>query len=129
MSLNNINLMGRIGDNPSVRYTQSQKPVATVNVAVDRDIVGADGTRGTDWITVVAWGKTAEFLANNFHKGDPIVISGRLQMRNWEDKNGNKRVSAEVVADRLYFVPKTQASAAPNTDFSAMEDPDEGLPF
>lgn len=130
MSLNHIEIMGRMGDNPTVRYTQSQKAVATVNVAVDRDLVGADGVRGTDWIPVVAWGKSAEFLANNFHKGDPIVISGRLQMRSWEDKNGNKRVSAEVVADRLYFVPKSgsnQQSAEPA--LSDLAEPDGELPF
>ena len=130
MSLNHIEIMGRMGDNPTVRYTQSQKAVATVNVAVDRDLVGADGVRGTDWIPVVAWGKSAEFLANNFHKGDPIVVSGRLQMRSWEDKNGNKRVSAEVVADRLYFVPKSgsnQQSAEPA--LSDLAEPDGELPF
>ena len=136
MALNHIVLMGRLTRDPEIRYTQSQKPVANFAIAVDRD--GKDA--GTDFIDIVAWNASATFVQNYFHKGDPIVISGRLQMRSWEDKNGNKRTSAEVVADKVHFVLKSGQSAAPSEtgythyetapDYSAMEDVEDGeLPF
>ena len=128
MSLNRIDLMGRLARDPEIRYTQKETPVASFSIAVDRD--GKDA--GVDFIDIVAWSGTATFAQNYFHKGDPIVVSGRLQMRSWEDKNGNKRVSAEVVAERLYFVPKSQQSAPEQSApaFADLADADMGdLPF
>lgn len=128
MSLNRIDLMGRLARDPEIRYTQKETPVASFSIAVDRD--GKDA--GVDFIDIVAWSGTATFAQNYFHKGDPVVVSGRLQMRSWEDKNGNKRVSAEVVADRLYFVPKNGAatqSATEQPTFSDLDDADGDLPF
>ena len=102
--LNHIVLMGRLTRDPELRYTQSQTPVASFRIAVDRDFGGRDGAeRQTDFIDVVAWRSTAEFVSKYFTKGSMAVVSGRLQMRDWTDRDGNKRTSAEVVADNVYF--------------------------
>ncbi|HIS45004.1 MAG TPA: single-stranded DNA-binding protein [Candidatus Scatomorpha merdigallinarum] len=100
--LNHIVLMGRLTRDVELRYTQSQIPVASMRIAVDRDF-GRGEDRQTDFIDVVAWRHTAEFVNKYFHKGSMMVVSGRLQMRDWTDKDGNKRTSAEVVADNVYF--------------------------
>ena len=102
--LNHIVLMGRLVRDPELRYTQSQLPVASFTIAVDRDFGGRDGAeRQTDFIDIVAWRQTAEFVSKYFTKGAMAVVSGRLQIRDWTDKDGNKRRSAEVVADNVYF--------------------------
>ncbi len=102
--LNHITLMGRLVRDPELRYTQSQIPVASFRIAVDRDFSGRDGgERQADFIDIVAWRQTAEFVNKYFQKGRMIVVSGRLQMRNWTDNENNKRTSAEVVADNVYF--------------------------
>ena len=102
--LNHIVLMGRLTRDPELRYTQSQTPVASFRIAVDRDFGGRDGAeRQTDFIDIVAWRSTAEFVSKYFTKGSMAVVSGRLQMRDWTDRDGNKRTSAEVVADNVYF--------------------------
>ncbi len=103
MSLNRIILQGRLGADPELRTTPTGTEVATVNIAVDRDRKDADGNRQSDWVTIVAWKGTAKFLCQYFQKGRVVIVDGRLQMRNWTDKDGNKRTSAEVVADNLYF--------------------------
>jgi len=102
--LNHITIMGRLTRDPELRQTGTGTSVASFTVAVDRDFGGRDGgERQTDFIDCVAWRSTAEFVSKYFQKGSMAVVSGRLQMRNWEDKNGSKRVSAEVVADNVYF--------------------------
>ena len=102
--LNHIVLMGRLTRDPELRRTNSGTAVATFTVAVDRDFAsGATGERETDFIDIVAWRNTAEFVSKYFTKGRMAVISGRLQIRNWNDKDGNKRRSAEVVAENVYF--------------------------
>jgi single-strand DNA-binding protein len=102
--LNHIVLMGRLTRDPELRYTQSQVPVATFRIAVDRDFGGRDGAeKQTDFIDVVAWRSTGEFVSKYFTKGSMAVVSGRLQIRDWTDRDGNKRTSAEVVADNVYF--------------------------
>mgnify|MGYP004518643611 FL=1 len=102
--LNHIVIMGRLTRDPDLRYTQSQTPVASFTVAVDRDFAGRDGgERQTDFIDVVAWRQTAEFVSKYFSKGSMVAVSGRLQIRDWTDREGNKRRSAEVVADNVYF--------------------------
>ena len=102
--LNHIVLMGRLTRDPELRYTQSQIPVASFSLAVDRDFGGRDGgERQTDFIDIVAWRSTAEFVSKYFTKGSMAVVSGRLQIRSWTDKDGNKRRTAEVVADNVYF--------------------------
>ena len=102
--LNHIVLMGRLTRDPELRYTQSQLPVVSFSLAVDRDFGGRDGgERQTDFIDIVAWRSTAEFVSKYFTKGSMAVVSGRLQIRDWTDREGNKRRSAEVVADNVYF--------------------------
>jgi single-strand DNA-binding protein len=102
--LNHIVLMGRLTRDPELRYTQSQTPVASFSLAVDRDFGGRDGgERQTDFIDIVAWRSTGEFVSKYFTKGSMAVVSGRLQIRDWTDRDGNKRRSAEVVADNVYF--------------------------
>ena len=102
--LNHITLMGRLTRDPELRYTQSQVPVASFTLAVDRDFGGRDGgDRQTDFIDIVAWRNTGEFVSKYFTKGSMAVVSGRLQIRDWTDRDGNKRRSAEVVADNVYF--------------------------
>lgn len=102
--LNKIIIMGRLGKDPELRHTQSGTPVASFSLAVDRDFKDkGTGERVTDWIDVVAWRQTGEFVSRYFTKGRVAVVEGRLQMRDWTDRDGNKRRSAEVVADNVYF--------------------------
>ena len=102
--LNHITIMGRLTRDPELRYTQSNTPVATFRLAVDRDYTPRDGgERQTDFIDCVAWRSTGEFVSKYFQKGSMAVVSGRLQMREWTDKEGNRRTTAEVVADNVYF--------------------------
>ena len=102
--LNHITIMGRLTRDPELRRTGSGVAVASFTVAVDRDFGGRDGgEKETDFIDCVAWRQTGEFVSKYFTKGRMIVVSGRLQIRSWTDKEGNKRRTAEVVADNCYF--------------------------
>ena len=102
--LNHITIMGRLTRDPELRRTGSGVAVASFTVAVDRDFGGRDGgEKETDFIDCVAWRQTGEFVSKYFTKGRMIVVSGRLQIRSWTDKDGNKRRTAEVVADNCYF--------------------------
>lgn len=102
--LNHIVVMGRLTRDPELRHTASGVPVASFSVAVDRDFGSReDGEKETDFLDVVTWRKTAETVAEYFTKGRMAIVSGRLQIRNWNDKDGNKRRSAEIVADYVYF--------------------------
>ena len=102
--LNHITIMGRLTRDPELRRTGSGIAVASFTVAVDRDFGGRDGgERETDFIDCVAWRQTGEFVSKYFTKGSMAVVSGRLQIRSWTDKDGNKRRTAEVVADNVYF--------------------------
>ena len=102
--LNHIVIMGRLTRDPELRRTGSGVAVASFSVAVDRDFAGREsGERETDFIDCVAWRSTGEFVSKYFTKGSMIVVSGRLQIRSWTDKEGNKRRTAEVVADNVYF--------------------------
>ena len=102
--LNHIVIMGRLTRDPELRRTGSGIAVASFSVAVDRDYGGKDGgEKETDFIDCVAWRQTGEFVSKYFTKGRMIVVSGRLQIRSWTDKDGNKRRTAEVVADNCYF--------------------------
>ena len=129
--LNHIVIMGRLGKDPELRRTQSGVAVATFNVAVDRDFKDkATGQRATDWITCVAWRSTAEFVEKYFAKGSQVLVAGRLQMRDWTDKDGNKRISAEVQAENVYFAgAKTEGGQRELPEFEVMDDDDPNLPF
>ena len=102
--LNRIILMGRLTRDPELRHTQTGTPVASFSLAVDRDFKDkTTGEKSTDFIDIVAWRQTAEFVSRFFTKGRMAVVEGRLQLRDWTDRDGNKRRSAEVVADNVYF--------------------------
>lgn len=102
--LNHIIIMGRLTRDPELRRTGSGLAVASFSVAVDRDWPNKEtGEKETDFIDCVAWRQTGEFVSKYFSKGSMIVVSGRLQIRNWTDKDGNKRKTAEIVADNVYF--------------------------
>lgn len=147
--LNHIVLMGRLTRDPELRRTGSGIAVASFSLAVDRDFAAQGAEKETDFIDIVAWRNTAEFVSKYFTKGRMAVVSGRLQIRNWTDKEGNKRRSAEVVADNIYFgdskrdnasdsgfgggyTPSQSFSApaaAPASDFAMLEGDDSELPF
>ena len=114
--LNHIVIMGRLTRDPELRYTQRQIPVASFRVAVDRDF-GRGEERQTDFIDCVAWRSTGEFVSKYFQKGSMAVVSGRLQMRDWTDKDGNKRTSAEVVADNVYFGESKRRDGDPRDSY------------
>ena len=109
--LNHITIMGRLTRDPELRRTGSGVAVASFTVAVDRDFAPRDGgERETDFIDCVAWRQTGEFVSKYFTKGSMAVVSGRLQIRGWTDKDGNKRRTAEVVADNVYFGESKRSS-------------------
>ena len=114
--LNRIVIMGRLARDPELRHTQTGTPVASFTLAVDRDFKDKNtGERQTDWIDVVAWRGTGEFVSLYFSKGRMAVVEGRLQIRDWTDKDGNKRRSAEVVADSVYFGDSRRDGDTANT--------------
>lgn len=118
--LNHIVLMGRLTRDPELRRTGSGIAVASFSLAVDRDFGSSanNGEKETDFIDIVAWRNTAEFVSKYFTKGRMAVVSGRLQIRNWTDKEGNKRRSAEVVADNVYFGDSKRDAAGDNSGYS-----------
>ena len=100
--LNSVTIMGRMVKDPELRYTQSEKAVVNFTIACDRDRT-ANGEKQTDFVDVVCWGSTAEFVSKYFAKGSMIVAKGRIQQRSWEDKDGNKKYAFEVNAESVYF--------------------------
>jgi len=100
--LNEICVMGRFVKDPELRFTQNEKAVANYTIACERDRA-VNGERQTDFIDCVSWDKSAEFVSKYFHKGSMAVVRGRLQTRKWEDKDGNKRINFEIVAENVYF--------------------------
>lgn len=141
--LNHIVIMGRLTRDVELRRTGSGIAVASFTVAVDRDFAEKGKEKETDFIECVAWRQTGEFVSKHFFKGSMIVVSGRLQIRKWQDKDGNKRQTAEIVADNCYFgeSKKDSSSApayngftppannAPASDFAMLDDDDAQLPF
>lgn len=118
--LNQVVIMGRLTKDPELRRTSSGIAVATFTLAVDRDF----GEKETDFIDCVAWRQTGEFVSRNFFKGKMMVCHGSLQIRNWEDKNGNKRRNAEVIVDSAYFGDSKREAPS---DLPEVDDPE--LPF
>lgn len=144
--LNHVVIMGRCTRDPELRRTGSGVAVTSFTLAVDRDFAPKDGgERETDFIDCVAWRSTGEFVSKYFEKGSMAVVSGRLQIRAWTDKDGNKRRSAEVHADNVYFGDSKKSDSynpitcsyigpggvpnAPAQDFAMIEDDDAHLPF
>lgn len=147
--LNHIVLMGRLTRDPELRRTGTGVAVTSFAIAVDRDFGGQDGQKETDFIDIVTWRNTAEFVSKYFTKGRMAVVSGRLQIRSWTDKEGNNRRTAEVVADNVYFgdskhdsatagasprptgnyAAPQQVSPVPSGDYPVLEEDDSQLPF
>ena len=147
--LNRIILMGRLTRDPELRHTQSGTAVASFTLAVDRDRKDQNGEKATDFIDIVAWRNTADFVSKYFSKGRMAVVEGRLQIREWTDRDGGKRRSAEVVADDVYFgdskptgdsqprtntntysAPASAGYGMPSGDqFAELADDDSDLPF
>lgn len=134
MALNHIVIMGRLTRDPELRRTQTGTAVASFTLAVDRDFKSKDsGEKQTDFIDCVAWRSTGEFVSKYFTKGRQAVVEGRLQLRDWTDKDGNKRRSAEVVADSVYFADSKHDTGMsvddiPGAQFEEISD-SEALPF
>lgn len=133
--LNNVTLLGRLTGTPELKTTNSGQSVTAFTIAVERRFQPKDGDKLTDFINCVAWRNTAEFISKYFAKGEPIAVTGEIQTRKYQDKNGNNRVAVEVVIDNARFVPSksngnsgtTEDNTPPvNTDFSAIDD---DLPF
>ena len=130
--LNKITIMGRMTRNPELRYTQNNTPVASFTLAVERDFQSGGSEKQTDFIDCVAWRKTGEFVNSYFHKGSMAVVCGSLQIREWTDKDGNKRKNAEVVVDNIYFgESKKSENEKPRYQqtFTELDNSDGDLPF
>lgn len=138
--LNHIDIMGRLTRDPEMRRTSSGVAVTSFAIACDRDFKGSNGEKETDFIDVTAWRNTAEFASKYFTKGRMAVVSGRLQIRSWTDKDGNKRKAAEVVAENIYFADKKEDGAGHNVqnyspvseplqDYAVVDGDDDNLPF
>ena len=112
--LNKIIIMGRLTRDPELRRTGSGTAVTSFSLACDRDFKSQSGDKETDFIEVVAWKNTAEFVSKYFSKGRMAVVEGRLQIRDWTDKAGNKRTTAEVVADNVYFADSKRSESNDN---------------
>ena len=130
--LNNIVIMGRLTRDPELRRTSSGVAVASFTLACDRDYKPQGGEKETDFIDCVIFGKFADTVATYFFKGSAAIVTGRLQIRNWEDKEGNKRRSAEILADHVYFGEGKKDRAEtyePQGEFNEITDDDPNLPF
>ena len=137
--LNHITAAGRLTKDPELRRTQNGVAVASFTIACDRDIKDASGNKQPDFIDCVAWRNTAEFVDKYFTRGRMVIVSGRLQTREWTDKNGNKRRNAEILAESVYFGDSKRSGenteknetkeAAQTVDFDQVEIDDDELPF
>lgn len=131
MGLNHIDIQGRIVRDPEMRRTNSGKAVTSFTIAVDRNFSKGE----SDFIDCVSWDKQGEFVANNFSKGKMILVSGRLQIRKWEDKNGNKQKTAEIVTEDVYFCDSKKEEKTENpfqgnaSNFGLLDGNDSNLPF
>ena len=140
--LNKILIMGRLTRDPELRRTGSGTAVTSFSLACDRDFKSQSGDKETDFIEVVAWKNTAEFVSKYFSKGRMAVVEGRLQIRDWTDKAGNKRTTEEVVADNVYFADSKRSESNDNQkenfnalsgrvsdDFAPISEEDGEIPF
>lgn len=127
--LNEVVLMGRLTRDPELRRTGNGTAVTSFSLAVDRDFKGQDGERETDFVDIVAWRNTAEFVSKYFSKGRMAVVKGRLQVRDWTDKDGAKRRSTEVLAESVYFGDSRRSDGAPAQISELPEEEAGNLPF
>ena len=129
MALNQCTVMGRFTADPILKTTPSGVSVTQFTLAVDRDFKGQDGEKQTDWIDVVCWRQTAEFVCKYFAKGRAVAASGRLQTRVYTDKDGNKRKAVEIVADHLYFADSKQAEKTKSSSADSVSGMNQGSGF
>ena len=129
--LNHIVLMGRLTADPELKRTPNNVAVTTFTLAVERDFKTQDGSKETDFFSIVAWRNTAEFVSKYFSKGRMAAVEGRLQTRKYQDKDGNNRTVTEVVADNVYFGDSKNNAGSSNPAFAEMDEDedDENLPF
>ena len=140
--LNKVVIMGRFTKDPELRRTGSGTAVTSFSLACDRDFKSQSGEKETDFIEVVAWKNTAEFVSKYFSKGRMAVVEGRLQIRDWTDKAGNKRITAEIAADNVYFADSKRSESNENQkenfnalsgrlsdDFVPISEEDGEIPF
>lgn len=129
--LNHIVLMGRLCADPELRRTNSGTPVTSFTLAVDRDFKSQNGEKEADFVPVIAWRNTAEFVSKYFTKGRMAVVDGRLQMRNWTDKDGHKRTTAELVAENVYFgdTRREDSRSQAEPEYAEIQEEDGDLPF
>lgn len=129
--LNHIVLMGRLCADPELRRTNSGTPVTSFTLAVGRDFKSQSGEKEADFVPVIAWRNTAEFVSKYFTKGRMAVVDGRLQMRNWTDKGGHKRTTAEVVAENVYFgdTKREDSRSQEEPEYAEIKEEDGDLPF
>lgn len=129
--LNHIVLMGRLCADPELRRTNSGTPVTSFTLAVDRDFKSQSGEKEADFVPVIAWRNTAEFVSKYFTKGRMAVVDGRLQMRNWTDKDGHKRTTAEVVAENVYFgdTKRDDSRSQAEPEYAEIQEEDGDIPF
>ena len=130
--LNKIVIMGRLTRDPELRRTASSTAVTGFTLAVDRDFKSQNGEKSTDFIDVVAWRNTAEFVSKYFTKGRMAIVEGRLQIRDWKDKDGNNRTSWEIQNAHAEFCGGKSDNSAPTetvSDFAVLDDTDSSLPF
>lgn len=131
--INNVTLMGRMTADAELRATTNGTNVTQFTIAVERDYVKSGEERQTDFISIVAWGRTAEFVSRYFHKGDMIAVIGSVQVRNYTDKNGNKRYVTEIIAEKVSFCGGKN-NTSPNLNVTPANDieeigNDDDLPF
>lgn len=128
--MNRVELVGRLTGKPELRYTNSQLPFARFSVAVNRSFTNAQGQREADFINVVVWRKQAENVCNFLDKGSLVAIEGRIQTGSYDDKDGNKRYTMEVVADFVYFLEsKSQAQARSQSGFNNFNSDNDVTPY
>lgn len=127
--LNHISIMGRLVADPELRYTPKGTPVCSFRIACDRDVKNPDGEYDTDFIDIVAWRSLAETIARRFTKGRMAIIDGRLQLRPWVDRDGNRHYATEIVANRAYFGDRPKGEAEQPDADEGYDDEDGELPI
>lgn len=130
--LNHVTLHGRLVRDPELRATPAGKSVVTISLACERDFAPEGRDKETDFIDAVFWGKTAEFIVRNFTKGQMALIDGRIQVRKWQDKEGNNRYTTEILGNNIYFAGKKETgseSAYTRPTYEEVTEQDDDIPF
>jgi len=127
--MNTCNLTGRLGHDPELTYTPNGVAVCTFSIAVDRPFKNEAGEKQTDWLDVVAWRQSAEFVANYLTKGSQVAVQGSIQIRSWVQNDGQKRSKAEIVADRVESIGGKKQEPTQGQEPAGSDEPEEYDPF